>query len=571
LWLFQMLAGTGKREAAGTIAVAVIGGLGPFASLTALRALVDALPKTTAGSSVFLMWTAVFAGATLIEHLCVLARDHIGTAVLDSLRTRLQRRLLVAATRIPPARYEDSVLRDRLRFAGQTLGDEMTGLLHMIPSLVTTWVGVASMAAFVAATSPLAFLCILAGAVVDAFVNALVQVREFSTRKQGSEAERCDDEIQTLLIERRHAAEIQLYGLAGLLVRLANRFNALAAQRLIDWQKTSMWLASLGTLAGAVGLGGACFVLVRQMSGGELSIGQISASVYCLLNLSQAMGSAFVQTAVLKKIALGAEDLRAFFNEAETYGEERHVECGKFESVRLENVGFTYHGASRPSLHDVDCTIRRGERIAVVGPNGAGKTTLAKVILGLFNPTVGERSLERGEEDAPTLGCAFQDFLKFQTTVRDNVALGDVRRPSNDEALKTAATGTDFVDALADGWDTKLGTEFWEDGTDLSIGQWQRLALARTFFRDADVAVLDEPSAALDPRAELELIRLFRETERDKTMIMISHRLGCTRFADRVICVVDGTIAEEGTHEELMRLKGVYASMYQAQRSWYEA
>ena len=195
---------------------------------------------------------------------------------------------------------------------------------------------------------------------------------------------------------------------------------------------------------------------------------------------------------------------------------------------------------------------------------------MAKVILGLFKPTVGERVSARAAGDQTTFGCAFQDFVRFQTTVRDNVALGDFRWQADDDSLFAAATGADFIKDLPAGWDTKLGTEFWEDGTDLSIGQWQRIALARTFFRDADVAVLDEPSAALDPRSELELIRLFRETEREKTMIMISHRLGCTRFADRVLCVVDGTIAEEGTHDELMRRNGFYAETYRAQRSWYE-
>jgi ABC-type multidrug transport system fused ATPase/permease subunit len=573
LWVLRLLTWGGGWEATATVGLAAVSGLLPLASLVALRRLIDALPAASAAGTLasVVPWAAMFAGAMLLQNVCDIGRDNIGTAVLERLKVNLGERLLRTTGSIPLERFEDPAFRDRLKVASDTLGNDITVFLPQLPSLATSWIRVISMIAFVATLSVPACLLIAAGTCAQGAFQSAISKPAFSMRKASAEAERCDSEIRWLMVDRKNAAEVRIYGLTHLLVPIANRFGLQAMHNLMLQNRRDAWLGSIGAVCSAAGLGAACASLVHVLTRSPMSLGQIGSGVYCLISLSQAMGDAFGQAAMLRGMAIGATDLRAFLQEAEAAGRETKPETGRFESLRLTRVSFTYFGADKPALCDVTCTIRRGERIAIVGPNGAGKTTLAKIALGLYGPSSGERSVLCSDSETHTFGCAFQDFVKFQTTVRDNVAFGDVRREADDDALDAAIQDPDFVHKLPAGWYTKLGTEYWEDGSDLSIGQWQRLALGRTFFRNAEVAVLDEPSASLDPRAELELIRLFRETERDKTILMISHRLGCTRFADRVICVVDGTIAEEGTHKELMKLDGQYAAMYRAQRSWYDA
>ena len=229
------------------------------------------------------------------------------------------------------------------------------------------------------------------------------------------------------------------------------------------------------------------------------------------------------------------------------------------------------------ALSDIDLRIGSGERVALVGENGAGKTTLAKVLLGLYRPTGGlvrvngvdlegiDTESWRGQS-----GAVFQDHVRYSFTVRENIALG---RPEDrdDERLRRAAemSGVDeFVRDLPDGFDTPLDKEF-EEGNELSGGQWQALAIARLYFRDAKLLVLDEPTAALDALAELEVYRQLLGLAGGRTVLLVSHRLGSARLADRVIYLKGGRISEQGTHDELVSAGGEYAAMFEAQAEWY--
>jgi ATP-binding cassette, subfamily B, bacterial len=245
--------------------------------------------------------------------------------------------------------------------------------------------------------------------------------------------------------------------------------------------------------------------------------------------------------------------------------------------VEAEHLRFAYPGSGRPVLRDVSLRVERGERIAIVGENGAGKTTLAKVLIGLYQPDAGGVRL-----DGTLLGTAqavgarrriaavFQDYATFQLTARESIGFGDLAGMADDARLKEAARGADIGDLIAGlpgGLDAYLGREFGE--TDLSGGQWQRIALARAFFRDADLLVLDEPTAALDPLAELAIFERFAELAAGRTAVMISHRLGAARVADRVIVLQEGVIVEEGHHDTLIAQGGVYAALFAAQAQWY--
>jgi len=251
--------------------------------------------------------------------------------------------------------------------------------------------------------------------------------------------------------------------------------------------------------------------------------------------------------------------------------------------VEAERLTFSYPGASQPVVRDVTLRIAPGERIAIVGENGAGKTTLVKLLVGLYQPGGGSVRLDgevltadRAAAVRRRVAAVFQDYAAFQLTARENVGFGDVGRMRDDAAIEEAAERAgiaDFLRALPatkdapGGHDAYLGRQFGE--TELSGGQWQRVALARAFFRDADLLVLDEPTAALDPLAELALFERFAALTEGRTAIMISHRLGAARLADRVIVLRGGRVIEDGHHDALVAAGGEYARLFAAQAQWY--
>jgi ATP-binding cassette subfamily B protein len=246
-------------------------------------------------------------------------------------------------------------------------------------------------------------------------------------------------------------------------------------------------------------------------------------------------------------------------------------------AVEADGLTFRYPGASRPVIRDVCLRIARGERIALVGENGAGKTTLVKLLIGLYQPDTGTVRLDgvplglgHAGQARRRIAAVFQDYATFQLTARENIGFGDLARMHDARALAEAAERAGIADViarLAQGYDTYLGRQFGE--TELSGGQWQRLALARAFFRQADLLVLDEPTAALDPLAELALFERFAELVAGRTALMISHRLGVARLADRVLVLQGGMIVEEGHHDALVARGGVYAALFAAQAQWY--
>jgi ATP-binding cassette subfamily B protein len=249
------------------------------------------------------------------------------------------------------------------------------------------------------------------------------------------------------------------------------------------------------------------------------------------------------------------------------------------QEIIFEHVSFTYPGMEQPVLRDLNLRIQSGERIALVGENGAGKSTLAKLLLGLYQPDSG-RILVDGvdlhkinlDSWREKVGAVFQDFMRYPLSVQENIGLGLLSKLDDLAAIKQAAEmsrASELIENLPQNYQTLLGKEF-EGGHDLSYGQWQKLAIARAYLREAQLVLLDEPASALDARTEYEVYRQFRDVAQGRTIVLISHRLGSARLADRILFLQHGRITEAGAHDELIALNGSYAQLYTMQAAWYQ-
>ena len=330
----------------------------------------------------------------------------------------------------------------------------------------------------------------------------------------------------------------------------------------------------LNTLS-LLGYGGIMFLLVKYLLDGEISVGAFAAVYYSI-----GMLFGIMEEVIRYRIGVIANDfglVRNFLRFLEIPTDNRaELTISKKEGVTIENASFKYPNAQKDSLKNINLTVKPGETIAIVGENGAGKTTLVKLLTGLYKPTEG--SVKIGETDVNAINYrslfenvsgVFQKYQRYALTLKENVRISDFSSENKvEETLAENNIDKDNKAIFPGGLDTMLSREF--DGVDLSGGEWQRVAIARGFYRNSDIIVLDEPTAAIDPIEESAIYKKFVEVASDKTAVIVTHRMGSAKIAGRIIVMKEGEIAEIGTHENLMEKGGIYAAMYNAQAEWYK-
>ena len=323
--------------------------------------------------------------------------------------------------------------------------------------------------------------------------------------------------------------------------------------------------------------------IARGVFTGDYQIGDYSLYTGALNSIASGISTLITTTASIYEGTLFINNMIAFMKEephiVSSLDKPRPVNRGKGHTIVFEDVSFRYPGTERNVINHVNLTIHPGETIVMVGLNGAGKTTLIKLLTRLYDPTEG-RILFDGydikEYDPKELysifGIVFQDYGKYAVSVRDNIRFGEIDMETNEQRVYDAAEQSNasaFIDALPDKFDTPLMRYFEDNGIELSIGQWQKLAIARAFYADSDILILDEPTASLDPIAEQEIFNQFDELRADKASIFVSHRLSSATTADTIIVLKDGALIEYGSHAELMAKKGEYYTLFYTQAKRY--
>lgn len=575
----------GPLEVSIIAVTSVAGGLLPLAAVAVLRVLVDRTVAVIEGEgelSTALFWLAALLGVFVLERVYEEVQD-LGRDIQDRLSARAHEILLGKASQVPLAMFEQPDFYDRLHRANESLQSRVQNTMTLVFSIPASTVRIVGLLAFVA-TAHYALPIILAVSLIPlAIVETRVGIRIYGATRQRTPDDRRRAYLEDLMTSREAAAEVRLFGQGEYLLerreRITTRLRAVR-MKIAREHFTGRGKANFGEhLAVGVVIAGIAALIVQ----GRLTVGYFAGFVAAAERLQQELALVFANTAEMDVNLRHMIDLLDYLDmEVEEHQDAETMEAPSPSTpavVSFEDVSFMYPGSRNPVLRGVDLELRSGERVALVGRNGAGKSTMAKLLLGLYRPTSGRITVDgvdmndiEPSEWRRRIAAVFQDYMRFEITARENVGYGDLAKLHDLSAIEAAsvkAGAADFVQTLPHGYETVLGRSFHEGGQDVSAGQWQRLASARAYMRDASVLVLDEPTAALDARAEVEVYRRFRDMSEGKTVLLISHRLGSARLADRIVFLDDGRVTEQGTHADLMNLGGEYARLYSIQSEWY--
>jgi ATP-binding cassette, subfamily B, bacterial len=499
----------------------------------------------------------------------------------NSVAMRIQLMVMEKAASLDLSFYEDPASYDLLRRAQTDSINRPVMMISTAFGLVQTLLTFVSMIAVLIVVSPLLALLALVSPIPAFVADTRYGWRGYNIARWGSRLLRRMTYLVNLVTTDSYAKEVKLFGLGGYFIDryrlIANTFYASQRAQVAKRYITGFAWGNLSTIATSL----TYLYVALQAVVGRLTLGDLS---YYTIAAQSVQGS--IQ-GILGGFS-GMYEHNLYLNNLYELMEARSsmpvtstpvkVPQPMRGEITFDNVTFAYPGAEKPALINLSFTVKAGETLAVVGRNGAGKTTLFKLICRLYDPSEGRilidgidiRDFEPADLRAQ-IGAMFQDYVTYQATASENIGLGNVSDIADRDAIEAAgkqAGADELIAGLPQGYDTALGKWF-DSGVNLSGGEWQKVALARAFMRDAKILLLDEPTSALDAQAEYDLFERLRSLTRGRTAVYISHRFSTVRRADRIVFLEHGTLVEEGTHEELMRLSGRYARLFRMQASAY--
>lgn len=538
-----------------------------------------------------LFWAGVWVITYLFEDISWLVEWYLTSIVLDHSIFAVQERVLSVSAAAPLVAFERGEFFALMQRATDNVGSRLSGMITGIRNVILTSVGAAGILGPLWFIDPLLIPIFVLAAVPGFYLQIRVATLIHQVRKRHARTDVVLDKLGTILTSRTSAAEIRLFGNGPSLVQRWSRGRRRRGDDAIEALGTQFRSGVMSEIWQSAACIAALALVVWLMLRRETPIGSWAIIVAGMdWALSMAWGTAMTGRDVREQSAY-ISDIFAFEDEADrivadSQRSRRNVESSDRATetadtpgmvIEATDLSFSYAEDGRKVIDGISLSIADGEHVAIVGENGAGKSTLVRLLTGLYLPDDGsvvQDGVDTASESALTkrdeIGAVFQDFATWQLTVRENIGFGDVDHVDDDNRLHRAASEAGIADLIGDlpgNWNTYLGRTFGD--LDLSGGEWQRIALARAFFRHSRFLVLDEPTSALDPLAEQRVFEQFNALAKDRTSLTVSHRLGPARYSDRIIVLDRGKIIEQGTHDELIQSRGRYYEMFEAQAEWY--
>jgi ATP-binding cassette subfamily B protein len=592
--LLKMIWTTHRGYASTIIAIRVIQSLVPVASLWVAKLVIDAIVAAISAhkASHPVPWAHLFDLIGL-EMVIVFSNQAIGNAagileyLLENLFSRqVSVRLMKHAATLDLHQFEDPEISDHLdRARSQTGAFDIAGVvIAMAQGLVT----LLSLAMALVLYAPWLFVLLILSVLPSFIGGTHFATRNYVLLNRLKPQRRQLDYLRSTGSGAHTAKEIKLFNLSDWLIdryeTLSEVFHRINSEHTIR-RNVVGWLlglvSSLGYYSAYV------WLIVLTVRGHQTPAGVFTLGVLTFVAGSFRQSRDCVQNILasitrLYERSLYLRDLFTFFDLRATIASlpgSRRLPLVIAQGFEFQNVGFRYRGSDKWAVRDLTFTLSPGERLALVGENGAGKTTLVKLLSRLYDPDEGTiylDGIDLREYDIKSLhdsiGVIFQDFVRYDFTLKENIAVGEIDAIHDNERIEQAAQqslASDVATRLKDGYDQMLGRRF-ENGVGLSGGEWQKIALARAYLRQASLLILDEPTAALDARAEFQLFKRFTELTKGKTAVLISHRFSTVRMADRILVMDQGRIIEQGTHSHLLGNRGRYAELFEMQAAGYK-
>ena len=497
----------------------------------------------------------------------------------------VKRQIMEKSKEVDLASYDNPAFYEKMENANREAGHRPLHILTETLGIISSVIELVSFLAVLLSAPGLSWITfvVILISVPSAVVNFIYRRKNFKYMRFSSKERRQMNYFSGVLVNKDLIKEIRLYDLADNFIgKFFQAFKTYykGIRKLIVQE--SAWHIFFAFVTGITNL--VFYIMIaKRVFTGEMLIGDYTYYTGAITSVATCVSTLISSTGTVYEGTLFIDNLIEFFNEKQYIVPKSipaaQVAKGSAHTVEFVNVSFRYPGTQRDVLKDVSFTIHPGETLALVGLNGAGKTTLIKLLTRLYDPTAGQILLDGKdlrEYDVKSLyqtfGIIFQDFGKYALTVEENIRLGDIHSNAPMEKVEYAAcqsTSNEYIKNLSKGYDTPLMRIFERDGLELSIGQWQKLAIARAFYADSDVMILDEPTASLDPIAEQEIFNQFDRLRNNKTTVFVSHRLSSATIADQIIVIENGHLIEKGNHRELMEKQGKYFDLFTTQSKRY--
>ncbi len=529
----------------------------------------------------FWVFVGLEVGLALFTGILSRAMDYGDQLLADRYTYHVSVQVMEQAAKLDLTTYEDPVFYDRLERARVQATDRLA-MIQQMGRLLQQVITTVEWSVILIYRSPYLIFLLIAGVLPSFFGETHFAFLGYAKNFRQTPAKRQMDYLRQVGGSKEAAKELKLFNLSGYFTDRFRKLSRTIYDQDVALSRRKLIWGGLLSLVSTMGYYGAyVFAVYEAFLGHYPSVGAFVLVTSAIQQASSNFQQAFSTASGMADQALFLTDLIAFFEMKPTVTSKpnsRPVPQPIREGFEFRNVSFAYPGTERRVLKDFNLTLRPGERIALIGENGQGKTTVVKLITRLYDPTEGEILLDGVDlreydldELHKEMGVIFQDFMRYEMTARENIAVGHVEVEHTEGDIELAAEkslAASVVAKLGGGYDQMLGRRF-ESGVDLSGGEWQRMALARAYLRDAQLLILDEPTAALDARSELEVFERFAELTQGKMALLISHRFSTVRMADRIVVLAGGQLVEEGDHAYLMGLNGLYAEMFEMQAASY--
>ncbi|MEJ6950342.1 ABC transporter ATP-binding protein [Natronospora cellulosivora (SeqCode)] len=556
-------------------------GLYPIANTWIVINLFDNANKIAQGitqvSNVFIIFAIGFAGLQVLKSLLILASGmNNNVCIYRKANSYFKINLGEKSSRLSLIDYENDEILNMLTRAKEVINEEKISDLYMqILMFLTSLIGILGIVGLLVVYSPW-FIFIALPSVIPFLITRLIRGKEFYKLKyyQASKKRRMNY-LWDLFNDRKSVKEMRIFGFDNYITRKWNdvRNEVIEEQWKVNIKdaKNLFWCNILQFIGYFSSVAFALFLVLE----GSIGVGVFGACLAAFSQMQRNMKNLLIDLGSIGELTAFNGDYFEFLKLAEENNGVKHFKSLK-HGIILKNVSFSYPNSNKKALHKINIEINKGEKVAIIGENGSGKTTLTKILLGIYSTQEGKvyfdnidiNSFDK-KELYKSVTAISQNFVHYNLSLRENIAISDISNLNNDKRiiksleninLKTIISQLNSIDDI-------LGREF--GNIELSGGQWQKLAIARAIFKNSEFLILDEPTSSLDPLIESEILSKFIDIVKDKTAIIISHRVGLCKLVDKIIVLKDGRVVEKGSHEELIKNRREYYNLYKSQEQWY--